>query len=98
MNRISDGSLYPTEIPHYMGNGRPAVSKQMGSGRFDQLQISQTYDDVEKKVMELTGQVSQQVRVRHTAGELSLLQQQIREGTYQPDAREIAAKMLLEGL
>ena len=39
--------------------------------------------------------VLREVRTRPSRGELEELQAQIREGTYQPDAREIAARMLL---
>lgn len=63
---------------------------------FDQFQLSaQTWD--ERRALETAARLSQDVRSRPTAGELSALSASIREGAYQPDAREIAARMLLLG-
>ena len=63
---------------------------------FDQLQLSAQTGD-ERRALETAARLSQDVRSRPTAGELSALSASIREGSYQPDAREIAARMLLLG-
>lgn len=95
MNRISDGGLYPVGVHHYPGSGRAAAAQRADSARFDQMQFTSPSGGTEKRVLDLTGRVSQQVRARHTTGEIARLQRQVREGTYQPDAREIAARMLM---
>ena len=59
---------------------------------YDLFELSQRPEGEEKAIQELVGQISREVRTRPSRGEL---QAQIREGTYQPDAREIAARMLL---
>ena len=95
MNRISDGGLYPVGMPHYGSGNRLAASQRAETARFDQLQISRQPGGMEKRILDLTGRVEQQVHARHTTGEIARLQRQVQEGTYQPDAREIAARMLL---
>lgn len=96
MNRIPDGSLYPVGMPHYTGGTHPAAApRREESGRFDLLELSRQPGGEERRVLDLTGQVSRQVQARHTTGEIARLQAQVREGTYQPDAREIAARLLL---
>lgn len=62
---------------------------------YDQFELSGQPDGEEKTIRDLVGQISREVRTRPSHGELADLQNQIREGTYQPDAREIAARMLL---
>ena len=42
------------------------------------------------------GRISQEIRIRPTCREIESLQAQIREGRYQPDPQEIAARMLLQ--
>ena len=44
---------------------------------------------------QLTAQISQKIRIRPTNHELSSLRQQIREGSYRPDAGAIASRMLM---
>lgn len=63
---------------------------------FDQFHLSAQTGD-ERRALETAARLSQDVRSRPTAGDLSALSASIREGAYQPDAREIAARMLLLG-
>ena len=62
---------------------------------FDQVRISARCSGAEARVRELTGQLSRAVRTRPAARELSLLERQVAGGTYQPDAAEMARRMLL---
>ena len=64
---------------------------------FDQFQLSAQPPGDERRVLETAARLSQDVRIRPTTGMLSALGDSIRSGTYQPDAREIAARMLLLG-
>ena len=64
---------------------------------FDQFHLSAQPTGDERRALETAARLSQDVRSRPTAGELSALSASIREGAYQPDAREIAARMLLLG-
>ena len=62
--------------------------------RFDSVKISEGGVSMEK---ELTGKLSQEVRTATSTDMIAALREQIRSGTYQPDAMEIAKKMLLLG-
>lgn len=62
---------------------------------FDQVQFSSHLSETEKRIKETSGQLVQRIRTRPSRQELDALRQQIADGTYQADAREIAARMLL---
>lgn len=63
---------------------------------YDQLLVSPQPAGEEGRIRETVTQISQQIRIRPTRNEISTLQQQVKDGTYQYDPREIAARMLLE--
>ena len=48
-----------------------------------------------QKIQETVSSLSKQVRMRPTRSQLESLQKQIQDGTYQPSATEIAARMLM---
>ena len=58
-------------------------------GRFDQITLSA------RAGQELAASLSQQVRTFNTTGKIQDLRDQVASGTYRPDARETAARMLL---
>ena len=62
---------------------RPQAERQV----YDQFQLSIQPSGEETRMKELVGRISQ---------EIESLQAQIREGRYQPDPQEIAARMLLQ--
>ena len=72
-------------------------TEQIGLNRqkYDQFQLSDRLDGKEKRIQDLVGQISKEIRRRPTCNELSALQKQIKDGTYQPNSYEIAARMLL---
>lgn len=85
-----------------LGGVTPQKSVSSGTQRlakerlhYDQFELSGQPEGEEKTIRDLVGQISREVRTRPSHSELEELQTQIREGTYQPDAREIAARMLL---
>ena len=63
---------------------------------YDQFQLSIQPSGEETRMKELVGRISQEIRIRPTCREIESLQAQIREGRYQPDPQEIAARMLLQ--
>lgn len=65
---------------------------------YDAFQCHCVVKGTEGRVREMTAQISQQVRIRPTKHELSLLQQEVKDGTHQPDAGRIASRMLLMDL
>lgn len=75
----------------------PSASAQRTSGsqQFDQIQFSSRLSGQEGKLQELTGKLSQQLRVRPTRSEICELREQIQNGTYQIDIDKLAARMLL---
>lgn len=92
--------IYPTGIysagnisPYSKKNG--AASSRMSEQRYDQVQFSSHLDEMEIRMKETVGQISQQVRIRPTHQEIETLRQQVADGSYQVNPREIAARMLL---
>ena len=63
--------------------------------RYDQFQFSTCLDETEKRVKQVVGHLSQEIRSRVSAQDLERLHQQVSDGTYQPNPREIAARMML---
>ena len=76
--------------PH--STSRPQAERQV----YDQFQLSIQPSGEETRMKELVGRISQEIRIRPTCREIESLQAQIREGRYQPDPQEIAARMLLQ--
>ena len=74
--------------------GEPESVRTSGQ-HYDQVQFSSHLSETEKRIKETSGQLVQQIRTRPSRQELDALRQQIADGTYQADAREIAARMLL---
>lgn len=94
--------IYPNIPPQAGGvsarKGAARASERARTGQpFDQFQLSAQPTGQERRTLEVTARLSQDMRIRPTAGELSALQASIQNGSYQPDAREIAARMLLLG-
>ncbi len=61
------------------------------SRRFDSVTIAAS----SSRLMELRGKIAQEVRTATSSGQVSALREQVQNGTYQPDAMEIARRMLL---
>lgn len=75
---------------------KPDSSAAVTQGqRYDQIQFSSCMDETEKKVKQVVGRLSQEIRSRVSARDLEDLCGQVADGSYQPDPREIAARMLL---
>ena len=73
----------------------PAQKEETPIRRFDSVMISELGGD--KTALDLKSRLSQEVRTATSTDMVSALREQIRNGTYQPDPREIARKMLLMG-
>ena len=87
---FSEYSIPRVSVP---GAGRsPQAERQV----YDQFQLSIQPSGEETRMKELVGRISQEIRIRPTCREIESLQAQIREGRYQPDPQEIAARMLLQ--
>lgn len=75
---------------------KPETSDAVCQGqRYDQVEFSSCLDETEKRVKQVVGTMSQEIRSRVSAQDLEHLRQQVNDGTYQPNPREIAARMLL---
>jgi len=76
-----------------------AVKTQRGgiSRRFDSVMLSTAEGTRSTYEMDLRGKLSQEVRTATSSGQVAALREQVRSGTYQVDARELAKKMLLLG-
>lgn len=62
---------------------------------FDQFQLSAQPNSREATVQKSVSRIIRQVRTRPTHAELAELKSRIASGTYQPNAREIAARMMM---
>ena len=62
---------------------------------YDQFFRSVQLSGDEARTREVVSQISQRIRIRPVQSELEHLKSQIEDGSYQPDAREIATRMLL---
>ena len=63
---------------------------------FDQITLSaRAGQEAGPTFRELASSLSQQVRTFNTTGKIQDLRDQVASGTYRPDARETAARMLL---
>ncbi len=77
--------------------GAAIVQRGVMPRRFDSVMLSTTEGARGAREMELRGRISQEVRTATSSGQVAALREQVRNGTYQVDAREIAKKMLLLG-
>lgn len=86
---ISSPSQYKSATSN---NARPS---QFAGAHFDQVNISQSSTS-EQFRKELVSRLVHKVRTLHTANDIHRIRAEVQSGTYQPDAVEIAAKLLLE--
>ena len=68
-------------------------ARETGSS-FDQITLS-AGQEASPAFRDLAASLSQQVRTLNTTGKIQELRNQVASGTYRPDARETAARMLL---
>ena len=86
---IYPGGTYPVGTTPYGKKSESEPARTSGQ-HYDQVQFSSHLSEAEKRVRETAGQIT-----RPSRQELETLRQQVSSGTYQVDAKEIAARMLL---
>nr|WP_326189262.1 flagellar biosynthesis anti-sigma factor FlgM [uncultured Oscillibacter sp.] len=91
---IYPGGTYPVGTTPYGKKSESEPARTSGQ-HYDQVQFSSHLSEAEKRVRETAGQITRQIRTRPSRQELETLRQQVSSGTYQVDAKEIAARMLL---
>ena len=91
---IYPGGTYPVGTTPYGKKSESEPARTSGQ-HYDQVQFSSHLSEAEKRVRETAGQITRQIRTRPSRQDLESLRQQVSSGAYQPDAREIAARMLL---
>ena len=89
------GGLVPGGIVRFSDSARPAGHETAGGRVQDSVSFSMPPQGEQAKVQELTARLSAQLRVRPSKAELEDTRKQVLSGAYQPDARDIAARMLL---
>lgn len=94
VNPIGSGGTHPVAAALYGKKGEPESVRTSGQ-HYDQVQFSSHLSETEKRIKETSGQLVQQIRTRPSRQELEALREQVSSGTYQVDAKEIAARMLL---
>ena len=78
------------------GAGRAKGTAAAESSSFDQITLStRKSQEASPAFRDLAASLSQQVRTYNTTGKIQELRNQVASGTYRPDARETAARMLL---
>ena len=99
--RIPGANISATETAArvYQGQSGGTAKLQRGGAnrRFDSITLSGGDGTRSSYEMELRGKLAQEVRTATTSGQVAALREQVQNGTYQVDAREIAKKMLLMG-
>ena len=98
--KISGANISATEaarIYQAQASGVAKPGKTGASRRFDSITLSGGDGTRSSFEMELRGRISQEVRTATSSGQIAALREQVQNGTYQVDAREIAKKMLLVG-
>ncbi len=91
---IYPGGTYPVGTTPYGKKSESEPARTSGQ-HYDQVQFSSHLSEAEKRVRETAGQITRQIRTRPSRQELEALREQVSSGTYQVDAKEIAARMLL---
>jgi len=93
------GGVYPISAPsQYKTTPRNNTGpSQVAGTHFDQVNISRESSTSEQFRKELVSRLVREVRTSHTSHDIQLIKAEVQSGTYQPDAAEIAAKLLLEG-
>lgn len=91
---ISFNGTYPMGAAPCGKKSEPERMRISGQ-HYDQVQFSSHLSEMEKCVKESAGQLIRQIRTRPSHQALEDLRQQVSSGTYQADAGEIAARMLL---
>ena len=86
-------SAAPVAMP---GASRPSGARRVkaAEGSFDQITLS-AGQEASPTFRDMAASLSQQVRTFNTTGKIQELRSQVASGTYRPDARETAARMLL---
>ena len=95
VNPIYPGGRYPVGGVAANGQKNDAAHAKVSDKRYDQVQFSSHLDEMEKRIKETEGHISQEIRVRPTRQELAELSRQVSTGEYQCNPKEIAARMLL---
>lgn len=78
------------------GKANKSQSTSQADSQFDQVSISQTSKDHlfhQQMVSRLVGET----RTVHTTSDIQRVKEEVSSGTYEIDAKEIAARMMLEG-
>ena len=91
---IYPGGTYPVGTTPFGKKSEPGPARIPGQ-HYDQVQFSSHLSEAEKRVQETTGQITRQIRTRPSRQDLEALREQVVSGTYQVNAKEIAARMLL---
>ena len=86
-------SSAPISAPGAVHASGAKPAKGMESS-FDQITLS-AGQEASPTFRDLAASLSQQVRTFNTTGKIQELRSQLASGTYRPDARETAARMLL---
>ena len=87
-------SAAPIQTGGFRGAG--AKRARAAESSFDQITLSaQAGQEASPTFRSLAASLSQQVRTFNTTGKIQDLRDQVASGTYRPDARETAARMLL---
>lgn len=69
---------------------------QQSKINFDSVCLSDTSGEQDLFQRELVSRIVQEVKTRHTIGDIQQIKKEIDGGIYQPDPAEIAARLMLE--
>lgn len=90
--------VFPSSAPSQY---KPSTRSNTGPSQapdmyFDQVNISRQTSTSDQFRKEVVSRLVREVRTSHTANDIQRIKAEVHGGTYQPDATEIASKLLLE--
>ena len=92
------GGIFPaTGLTRYKAPTSDTIPRNTRrAGQFDQVNISHEPCGADQFQREVVSRLVREVRTTHSAFDIQKIKDQVQNGSFQPDAAEVAAKLLLE--
>lgn len=98
MKILGNSGMNPMNTVPKVKNNQDVAQTSKGAS-FDQITFNtrENMDENSRIQKEMVAKISHEVRTHNTTGKIAQLREEVQSGTYQVDAREIAARMFLIG-
>lgn len=97
LTKLGPGALpqIPQTKPLYTSGEQTARTTPVPQRNYDSIELSPAPEGEQRQFMDLVSRIAKETRTATTIGDIQTLRAQVSSGEYQPDAMNIAAKMLL---